>query len=324
MAGNVSLRAKKAIAYGAICVIWGSSWAVVKLGLETIPPLFSVGLRFTFATIVLGVVIALKRLPTPRKRSFWVLAAIMCVTSYSLPFGFIYSAQQQIDSGIAAVLFATFPLWVAVFSRLFLREETMTASRWLGIAFGFIGIAVIFRQSIGGVVAYPATAVSAILFGAAIQALGLIALRKMGSGFHPAIVNFWSFLLSAVILMISSAISEDYSRINFGVEGIFSIVYLACFSTVATFLAYFWLAARMEAVALSLTAFITPVLAVFVGIFLMSETMTSDVFIGSTITLGGILWMNWADIVYFFRGREAQKGAKGLFARSEEDPGTFA
>lgn len=305
------LRAKICLAYGAVCVIWGSSWAVVKLGVENVPPLCSVGLRFLLATLLLGAVVAKKKLAMPRQRSFWMLAAIMCATSFSIPFGLIYWAQRRIDSGIAAIIFATFPLWVALLSRFLLREEKMTPSRWAGIILGFIGIAVIFRSSLRDLGSYSIAAMAAVLIGAAIQASGLIALRKMGKGIHPIILNFWSFMLSALFLMTFSLISEDYSTLNLDLKAVVSIVYLASFSTVFTFVAYVWLASQMDAVALSFTAFITPVLAVFVGVFLMAESMKGDILIGSVIVLSGIIWAHWNDILELIGHRRAQKVKKG-------------
>jgi drug/metabolite transporter (DMT)-like permease len=314
----MSLSAKKYLAYAAICIIWGTSWAAVKLGLETVPPLCSVGLRFSLATALLGVAVARKKIATPKQRSFWVLAGIMCATSFTVPFGLIYWAQQRIDSGIAAILFATFPLWVALLSGFFLPEEKMTPARWLGIILGFTGIAVIFRGSFQNLDSYPDSAMAAVLIGAAIQAFGLIALRKMGSAFNPVILNFWSLMLSAIAVMSFSFIGEDYSTLNLGGKAMLSIIYLAAFSTVLTFVVYFWLAARVEAVVLSFTAFITTVLAVLTGVFLMAETMTADVLFGSIIVLAGIVWANWNAIVGRIGQARAQRGKKSFISRHDE------
>jgi putative membrane protein PagO len=305
----VSLRAKKYFAYGAICVIWGSSWAAVKLGLQTVPPLCSAGLRFSLAAVLLGLIVLKEKLETPRQRSFWMLVLIICATSFTIPFGLVYWAQQRIDSGVAAVTFATFPLWVAVFSHFVLPEERMTASRWLGMSLGFAGIAVVFRNNLQNYGSASTFGLIAVLTAASIQALGLVALRKMGQKTHPVILNFWSMLISALILLPSGLISEGYSKINLNLHALLSLVYLASFSTVFTFVAYFWLAKHVEAVILSLSAFITPVLALFIGGFLMAEMITGNLLIGSLIILAGIVCTNLNGIMGL-AGREKIKREK--------------
>jgi drug/metabolite transporter (DMT)-like permease len=297
----MSLRLRIYFGYFTICLLWGSSWAAVKLGLETIPTLLSLGIRFTIASIILGLIIAVKRLRVPTDKIFWLLVLILCSTSFTIPFVLIYWGQVRVNSGLSSVLFATFPLWVVILSQLFLPNERMTIQRIIGIIIAFLGVMIIFNNAFSDVSRTPLLGMSAIIVGAIIQSFGLIALRRLGKQMHPVMLNFWPMLISAVVLCAISLGTEDYSTVVLSMKAIGSIVYLSLFCTVATFVIYFWLIKHVEAVVLSLSAFITPVIAVFIGVILMGEEFTSAASIGSMIVLIGVAYATIGDLVIAYR-----------------------
>jgi drug/metabolite transporter (DMT)-like permease len=283
-----------------ICLLWGTSWAAVKIGLESIPPFLSLAIRFSIASVILGIIIVLKRLGVPKNRKFWKLAVILCITSFTIPFILIYWAQIQVSSGLASVLFATFPFWVAILSLFFLPNEKISIGRIIGLIFGFLGIIFVFYDGFLSVNNRTLLAMSAIIIGAIIQASGLIALRRSSKHMNPVSLNFWPMLLSIAPFLIASLLIEDYSSAHFDQKAIGSLVYLSVFCTVITFVIYFWLVKRVEAIILSLSAFITPVVAVIIGILFMNEDFTSTIYIGSLLVLIGIAIVTIGDkgIIY--------------------------
>lgn len=293
----MSLRIKIYFGYIAICILWGSSWAAVKLGIETIPPILSLGIRFLIASIILGSVVVLRRIAIPTDKKFWKLAIILCATSLTIPYVLIYWAQMRVNSGIASVLFATFPFWVAIFSHFFLPNERMTFPRILGMFLGFLGIVVIFNNGFSDMSSNTFIGMLAIIIGAIIEALGLIALRRLGENMHPVTLNFWTILLSAAPLLIISIAVEDYSIIHFDLKTVVSLLYLSVFCTVVTFVIYFWLVKHIEAIILSLSAFITPVLAVIIAVILMGEKITGTVYLGSSLVLIGVAIATIGDLL---------------------------
>jgi drug/metabolite transporter (DMT)-like permease len=299
----MSLRLRIYSGFLVICLFWGSSWAAVKLGLETIPTFLSLGMRFFVASGILGLIITVRRISVPTDKMFWKLVLILCSTSFTIPFVLIYWGQIQVNSGIASVLFATFPLWVAIFSHFFLPDERMTSQRIIGMILGFIGVVIIFNNGFSELSNTALLGMLAIIIGATIQAFGLVALRRYGKNLHPVILNFWPMLLSAVILSAVSICTEDYSTVVFDIKAIGSLVYLSVFCTVITFVIYYWLVKHVEAVVLSLSAFITPVIAVFIGVIIMEEGFTSTAYIGSTIVLIGVAVANISDLKAVYHGK---------------------
>jgi drug/metabolite transporter (DMT)-like permease len=297
----MSLRVKIYLGYIAICLLWGSSWAAVKLGIESIPPILSLGIRFSIASIILGFVVIVRRLGIPNDKNFWKLVFILCTTSFTIPFVLIYWAQIQVNSGLASVLFATFPLWVAILSHFFLPDERMTPQRVVGMVLGFLGVVVIFNNGFLDVSSTTFLGMITLIIGAIIQSFGLIALRRFGKQINPIVLNFWPMFLSAVILFAVSISTEDYSKVFFDIKTIGSLVYLSIFCTVVTFVIYFWLVKHIEAVILSLSAFITPVIAVFIGVLILGEGFTLTAYIGSSIVLIGVAVATLGDFIAVYR-----------------------
>ena len=297
----MSSRLKVFLGFTLICLLWGSSWAAVKIGLESIPPLLSLTIRFTIASTILGLIVVLKHLAVPKEKKFWILVLTMVFTSFTIPFVLIYWAQIQIPSGLASVIFATYPLWVALVSHFILPKERITFMRIMGIVIGFLGVIFIFNNAFSGLSLSMLNGLLLMIAGAIIQAFGLVFLRKLGEHAHPVTLNFCSMTLSVVPLLAASFIFEDYTAISFTPMGIASILYLSIFCTVITFVVYFWLVKRVEAVILSLSAFITPVIAVVIGVVIMGEHISHGLYIGSALVLIGVAVASVGDIVALYR-----------------------
>jgi len=302
----MSKRNKIVVSFIIICFAWGSSWAAVKLTIETVPVLLSLGLRFSIASCILGLIIVIKGLSIPADKNFWKLVMILCSTSFTVPIILIYWAQMKVNSGLASVLFASFPFWVTIISHKLLPKERITIVRIAGMIIGFIGIILIFKNSILNIEIYQAICMIAIIVGASIQASGLIALRKYGEQIHPVMLNFWSMFISAIILFSISIVIEDYSKTVFDYKTVGSLIYLAIFCTVFAFVLYYWLVKHVEVVILSLSAFITPVIAVVIGVVFMGEELTSNLYAGSSLVLIGVATATVGDLIKMYRSSQGK------------------
>ena len=101
-----------------LCLIWGSTWLFIKLGLADLPPFTFAGIRFVVASTILFAIIKARRLSLPRTRADWILLAVTGVLSFSFNYGLVFWGEQHISSGLAALLQATIPafgLVIAIF-----------------------------------------------------------------------------------------------------------------------------------------------------------------------------------------------------------------
>ena len=300
----MSDKLKVIIAYTAICTIWGSTWLVIKLGLETLTPLLAAGLRFALAGIILFGIIQFKKISIPwNENTRWFYFTI-ALTSFSIPFGLVYWGERQISSGLTSILFGMYPLCVALISSIMIKTERVTFLKVLGVLLGFGGVVTIFSNDVqfsGNPDAL--LGMGAVVMSAAIQAFSAVTIKKYGHEISPYVVSFVPMSISAVLLMIASVSFENYSVVQFTPMAMFSIFFLAIFGTIVTFVSYFWLLKRVEVVLLSLTAFVTPLIAVLLGVLILNEKISPELFAGAFLVFAGIGTANAKEIRAFVRSR---------------------
>ena len=136
------------LAFIVLTLIWGSTWAVIRLGLEGIPPLTGVALRFAIAGAILLALVPRLGVRFTWSREELGLWAMNGLLSFSASYTIVYWAEQHIPSGLAALLFATYPLFVAVLAHFFLPGERLGWSSAVGILLGFAGVGVIFSDDL--------------------------------------------------------------------------------------------------------------------------------------------------------------------------------
>ena len=280
------------VGFVLISVIWGSTWLAIKIGLESIPPFLGAGLRFAVASLVLFSIIRIRKLTIPFTRDAKKVYFSLGVLSFSTAYALVYWGEQYISSGLSSILFASFPFWVAIFSHLMLRNERLDWYKSAGIIVGFVGLLVIFAvdlrwsegESVAGIVAVVASTI--------FQAYSLILVKKYGQSIDPFVMNFVGMSLGCLILLGLGLSLEANRTLSWNASAIGSILYLAVIGSVLTFVTYYWLLKRIEAVYLALTSFINPVVAVILGAMVLGEALNTAVFAGAMLVLAGILLAN--------------------------------
>lgn len=289
-------RALVLAGFTAISVVWGSTWLAIKIGLGSISPVFGVAIRFTLAACILFAIVRFRGERLSWGRENLPVFLVLGFFSFSLPFVLVYWGQQYIDSGLASILFATYPFVVAVFSHLFLPGEPLSAFKVGGALLGFAGVVVIFWADLaGGTAGFPGMA--AIVLSTVLQGFSLVSVKRMGKHIGPVQLTLGGMSVSIVVLWAMAFALEDPSALRFDAAGIGSIVYLGTFGSVLTFVVYYWLLKRVEAIFLSLTSLITPVLAVVLGAIVLGEILPGSIYVGAAMVLAGILVANGGDIL---------------------------
>ncbi len=287
-----SERFRVVVGYVVITMVWGSTWLVIKIGLETMPPFLSAGIRFVVASLILFLIIRVRRLPIPFTPEAWKTYVALGILAFSVPFALVYWGEQYISSSLSCILFGALPFWVALFSHWFSDTEKMDAYKFAGTIIGFLGIVVIFspglswtgREALGGM--------AAMLAATMLQAYSLIPVKKHGRAISPFVMNFVGMTMGAVFLLALGLLTERDRPITLNAPALGSILYLAVFGSVVAFVTYYWLLKRVQAVYLSLSSFITPIVAVILGALLLGETLDRTVFIGGFLVLAGIAVAN--------------------------------
>ena len=276
-AAAVASRWTDGASFATLCLIWGSTWLAIRIGLEGAPAFLSASLRFVVASVLLIVLIAVRGSRLPRTRTEWFLAAFVGIVLFTLDYGLIYWAENNgVESGLSAILFATMPLQTAIAAQALKTGERLTAAKVAGTAIGFGGILVIFRGELGTAGPEKALPMLAIVLSATCAAVSTVA---MGIG--------------AVSLAGISLVAAEPWTVPSWPEGIGSILYLAVFGSVIAFVVYLSLLKRIDATPMSYIALVTPIVAVFLGVSLGNEALDPVALAGAMVTLGGIYLSTW-------------------------------
>ena len=296
------LAVKIFFAYTALCLIWGSTWIAIKFGLESLTPIFSAGLRFSLASIIIFALMKIKNIQLQTDRLSVRLYLLMGFFSFVVPFGLVYWAQQFVPSGMAAVLFAVYPFWVVIFSYIRMPAESIGFYKIFGTILGFSGIVIIFSDSFGGDITNYLIGMLAVVLSGIMQAWIAVSIKKFGNHLHSLSMNFVPMVIAGISMIIIGFAAEDLSTIKIDEYAIVSILYLAFFGSVITFTTFYWLIKRINLVILSLVAFITPIVALVLGFFIYDEALSTKHFIGSAMVLTGVFWANLRNLLKLKKG----------------------
>ncbi len=275
---------------GLLTLVWGTTWAAITISLRGIPPFTGVALRFAIASILLVGIARMMGIPlTAANRRDRRLRVLHALLSFCISYGVVFWAEQWVPSGLASVLFATFPLLVAVMAHFALPKERMTVPALIGTGVGFAGIAVIFAEDfelLGG--SMVALAAAVMLISPLVSAAVSVAVKKWGSGMPPVPFNAMAMVMATGIMGVIAAVVERHRPLVLDPGPVAALLYMAIAGTAITFPLYFWLLEHMEARQVALIGYGTPVVALFLGAFLMGEPMTMRTWAGSAMVVGGV------------------------------------
>lgn len=294
--------------YILICLIWGTTWLGIKASLESLTPFMSAGTRFFLASFVIFMIMKFNGIKLQTDKLSIKLYFLMGFFSFVIPFGLVYWAQQFVPSGLAAVLFAVYPFFVAIFSYFRIPEEKIGLIKVAGIILGFSGIVVIFSDSFGQNLSDYILGMLAIVLSGIMQANIAVTLKKSGGHLHSLSMNLIPMLIAGFFMVLISITVEDYSVNTFDLNAVVSVSYLALFGSVVTFTSFYWLLKRVNIVILSLIAFITPIVALFAGWIIYNEQLTPRHLIGSALVLVGLLWANMEAYLKYRKLKKVSNG----------------
>ena len=272
-----------------LVLIWGTTWAAIRVGLEGLPPFTGVAVRFAIAAAVLLAVAFWRGWPLgsgPATHGLWLVNALL---SFSVSYGVVYWAEQWVPSGLAAVLFSTFPLFVAIMAHFLLPGERLRAASFAGIVLGFVGVLVIFSEDLPSLSGTPLRLAAVVfLVSPLVSALANVIIKRYGAGLHPISLTAVPMAMTAGIMGILAALVERGRGIALDPASTAALLYLSILGTALTFFLYFWLLDHLPATRLSLITYGVPVVAVTVGSLFLDEPFTGRILVGALLVLTGV------------------------------------
>ncbi len=284
------MRALPTISVVAISLIWGTTFLAIRIAIETMPTLYVTGLRFTTGGGILLLIAILRGERLPHRASVWVHEAITGVLLVPLANAAVVWGQHSISSGLAALLAATLPLWMAVLERLLIRSERLAPTRVAGLIAGFCGVATVVSPA----VATPSTARGMIFGALAMQFyaiawnLGTLRAKYRPSGASPVVAPALQMLLGGIVTLIAAVIGGPWHSSYLTLRSGFALAYLAIFGSVIAFSAYHYALRVIPPGRLTLFAYAQPAVAAIAGALVLKERITIPMLAGMVLILGGV------------------------------------
>lgn len=260
------LKTADAAAFFAIYVFWGGTFLARSAAIASIPPFLMAGCQFTLAGILMGLYASARGAARPSRRDA-VQALLPGFLILSCGTGLLAWAQQTVAGGVAALLTASVPLWIAVLENF--RRRTLPAFREVfGIAAGLAGIIVLVRPESGGAGSPNLAGCLVLILAAFLWAFGSLLCRDRGAHLDSARWLSLQLLWGGGILLMFSFLDGTAQGFEPGQVTAASwtgFIYLVLFGGFGGFLAYDWLLRRVEASAVATHAFVNPLIAVLLG-----------------------------------------------------------
>lgn len=285
-----SHRATVVFSFLAIYLIWGSTYLGIRYAVETIPPLYTAGLRHLTAGTILLLWCLAKRL-----RPTWaqVRASVIIGTFFFLiGHGTLHWAEQRVPSGLASLLVASEPLWVFVLSAVAARQWRMNGTLLAGIVLGFGGVGLLMGRS--ALNSGPGVFVGslAVLLGAFSWGVGVVYSRRSHLSGHPLLLSALSLLAGSLQLLLAGTVTGEYrgfSMASVSSRSWLALGYLILFGSVTAFTAYNWLMEHYSPTLVATHTYVNPIVAVFLGWLLAGETVTLNVVLSTAMVIGAVM-----------------------------------
>jgi drug/metabolite transporter (DMT)-like permease len=281
-----------------VYVVWGSTYLGIALMIETLPPLLAAGVRYLIAGLLLtGLVYLWTRLrhadaperPTRRQwRSAFVIGSLLLLGGN----GFVVLAEQFIPSGVAAVVIATVPIWLAVFDALLTRRRP---SRLVmgGLTAGLIGVSVLLAP-VDGLDRINPLGVGLVCIAAIAWAAGSLYARKADMPRNGLLGSGMEMFAGGVVLALVGSLLGEIGQVDLASVSLRSglaLVYLIVFGSVIAFSAYVWLLNNVPVSTVGTYAYVNPIVAVALGAMVLSEPITPRTAIAAVVIIAAVIAM---------------------------------
>jgi drug/metabolite transporter (DMT)-like permease len=290
-------RWQVATALGIVYVVWGSTYLGIAVMVETLPPLVAAGVRYTTAGIILLVLlIAWNRLRGQRlerpTRIHWRNSVIIGALLLLGGNGGVVLGEQYIATGIAALVVATSPIWMALFEAIVARERP----GWLtiaGLVAGTTGVAILVVPLEGATTIHP-LGLALVAMAAITWSIGAVYAKRVELPKSPFQGAGLEMLCGGAALLAVGVLRGELLNVDvgsFSTESLVAVLYLIVFGSLIAFTAYIWLLHHVPIGTVSSTAYVNPIVAVALGVIILNEPMEPRTWLAAAIIIGAVVAM---------------------------------
>lgn len=280
---------KAYLAWIAICIIWGTTYLFIRIGVETIPPMLFAGFRWVAAGIILMGILTFSGKTFPKKSD---IKHILIIGIALLGFGngLVVVGEQWIESGLAALLITTVPFWMVGVESLLPKGPELNRLTIVGLIIGGLGVLLIF----GGDLKYIFE--SKYLIGV-LSILGAVVSWSLGSVYskykkvsvHPLMSASIQMLFAGSVQVLLGSVLGEFNQLHLTQEGLISLSYLIVFGSIFGYGSYIYALEHLPLSLVSTYAYVNPIIALFLGWVFLNEQLNVFIIMASIIIIIGVI-----------------------------------
>lgn len=279
-------------AFAIIYFVWGSTFLAIRVGVHEFPPFLMAALRFLISGLVLYGWTLARREKQPTGRQ-WLSISVIAMLIFVFDYGLLFWAEQRVPSGIAAVMLATIPVFMALAEIVFLRTQRLTLRLSFALIAGLLGVMVLVSSSLHfGGAPISRIGAAALIFAALSWSIASVLTRKLPLPSSKILSSGAQMLAGGVFLTAAAGIKgefADFHPATVSVAAWLSLLYLIVFGSIIGFTAYLWLLHRESPTKVGTYAYVNPVVAVLFGYLFAGEELGLRTILGTAFVLIGVI-----------------------------------
>ena len=279
---------KAIIAWLNVCVIWGTTYLVIRIGVGHLPPMLFAGIRWVIAGGVFITVLKWRGKALPKANEI-VHLAIVGLALLGFANGLVVWAEQWIPSGLTALLLTTMPFFVVGLESLLPKGPKLNATILTGLVMGLTGVCLIFGEDIK-YLSDPDNLIGvfALLGAVCFWSLGSLYSKYVKVDVHPLMGASVQMLVAGIFLSVIGISIGELPRLSFEINGLLSLAYLIIFGSFVGYASYIYALAKLPLSLVSTFAYINPVIALFLGWIILGEKLNFQIAIATAMIIAGV------------------------------------
>ena len=279
---------KAIIAWLNVCVIWGTTYLVIRIGVGHLPPMLFAGIRWVIAGVVFITVLKWRGKALPKANEI-VHLAVVGLALLGFANGLVVWAEQWIPSGLTALLLTTVPFFMVGLESLLPKGPKLNATILTGLVMGLTGVCLIFGEDIK-YLSDPDNLIGvfALLGAVFFWSLGSLYSKYVKVDVHPLMGASVQMLIAGIFLSVIGISIGELPLLSFEINGLLSLAYLIIFGSFVGYASYIYALAKLPLSLVSTFAYINPVIALFLGWIILDEKLNFQIAIAAAVIIAGV------------------------------------
>ncbi len=276
------------LAWVAICLIWGTTYLAIRIGVRDFPPVLFAGLRWLIAGPILIIILKLRGYELPTLKDIKHLS-VVGILLLGFGNGLVVFAEQWVPSGLTALLLATDPLWIVGIESLLPSGPKLNLKIVVGVLLGLAGVTLIFGSNLSVILnTQYLVGILGLMLCVFCWSSGTLYSKYKKVSVHPLMGAAVEMAVAGIGLSLLGLIIGESSYLHLTQNGVFSFLYLLLFGSFIAYGSYIYAVANLPVSFVSTYAYVNPVIALFLGWLILDEKFNYTILIGAIIILIGV------------------------------------